>query len=473
MNAAETIAANNVASEVAALACSLSVSPKTSPADACATQYITNRGKQLFRRPLSTTEISGLYTVYLAGFQNPYASTPATNSGIELTLTAMLQSPGFLYRTELGDPNDTTSPLPSLTQYEIASGLSYLASASPPDATLMTAATNGTLTTPAALQAQFQRIIATPAGQAQMARFVAQWVGADMVVGLGNSSGPITPTIASEMYSETQAFVENVLFNSTGTLNELLTANYTFLNSDLAQYYGVNGSLGTNFSKIVPSPSQRPTAGLLSQGSFLASSAATGGVPLLHRGHLIRSQFFCQTLPSFASLGLPGFTPPTPPPLSPGETTRQMMTTLIPPVSGNTCYTCHQYFMPMGFGLESYDLFGKFRLTENGGTIDPSGWITDPTSTDPATGTIQNPISPQSTTNFSDSTQLGASLAAEPAVQACFPQQALIFASGRNNVLNNECAIGGLQTQFQASGGNILSVFSNFIQSTQFTLRGR
>jgi hypothetical protein len=469
MNVAETIAANQAAKQVASLGCALSSSPSASPQDPCAVQYITGRGKAAFRRPPTTDEIDGLYSVYLTGFQNPYEGTDAPTSGIQLVIAAMIQSPAFLYRSELGDPNDTTSPTPALTQYEIATQIAYLATAAPPDAPLVSLADAGQLGDPGVIQAQFKRLIATQAGHQQLERFVIEWLGADSVMGLATSSGPLTSSVASDMLTESREFVEHVLFGGTSTLNELLTADYTFVNKDLATYYGIAPADDTaNFNMVNVDPAQR--LGLLSQGSFLTTSASSG-VPLLHRGHIIRSQLLCQPLPSFASLGLAGFTPPQLPKPTPGQTTRDQLTQLIQP--GSPCYTCHQYFMPIGFGLESFDANGLYRTTDNGGPVDPSGQITAPSSVDPATGTILTPACTSSPQGFSTFADLVKRLAADPAVSGCFDEQIMTFSSGRGDLGQDECDLRSAQASFAASGANVLTGFSDAVGSQGFIRRQR
>ena len=125
MNAAEAIATERAAAERAAITCSLSTTPRASPIDTCAQSFIASAGRRLFRRPLTATESSGLYSVYLVGFANPDDGHAAALSGVQTVLAAMLQSPAFLYRTELGDAANTAATVP-LTPYEAASALSYL-----------------------------------------------------------------------------------------------------------------------------------------------------------------------------------------------------------------------------------------------------------------------------------------------------------------------------------------------------------
>jgi len=332
----------------------------------------------------------------------------------------------------------------------------------------LSAASAGQLSSPDSLLAQYNRLMNTAQGHSRIQQFVMEWLGADNIAILGNSSSTLTPQIASYMKTETQNYIENAVFNSTGTLNELLTADYTYVNAPLASYYGINSADSTNnFYKVSASGSLK--IGILSQGSFLASSAASG-IAILHRGDLLRDKLYCQQLPSVASLGLPGFTPPALNPPGPGQTTRQELEQVVQ--KGTACYACHQYFMPIGFALDHFDPFGKFRITENGAALDTSGFVAISNYIDPASGLISDPLH-ATDENFSDYNSFTQVIANDPLVQSCFAKRAMVFVSGRNDVANNECAVSNVQAQFATSGSKVLSGFSAYIQSPSFIQRVR
>jgi hypothetical protein len=469
MTAAETIASNVGPAQMATIAksCTLSQNPSSSTPDPCVMQYVQTEGKQLYRRPLTTTEASGLYAAYLTGFQHPDPGVQPTLSGIQTVIATMLYSPEFLYRTELGDPSDTTSNPVTLTQYEIASAISYTATGGPPDSTLMALADSGLLASAAVYQQQFQRLVDSPDGHAQMAQFVMEWVGADKVTATGGG-GPISATLAQDMITETADTVEQALFSGSGELSELLTANYTFVNADLANYYGISGVAGSTFTKVTQ-PTSQGRMGILGQGSFLTASASTGVRPL-HRGNVMLQQLLCENLPSFASLGLGNFTPPpfqTPPA---GTTTRASLIDII----GTTgvCAECHQNFMYMGFGLENYDSYGRYQSTDNGGTVDASGFVPTSPGLDPATGQILHPES-LTKADFSNFDGMAQSLGQDPRVSQCFAKQIIVYTSGRSDVTNNDCAVRSLQSSFQASNGKVVAGFGAYLQSPQFVQRSR
>src|SRR5262249_44505307 len=130
-------------------------------ARACATTFISTYAQKAFRRPLAQGEIDGLLAVYDAGRETgiDHDVVDRLKSGIEYTLRAILQSPHFVYRTELGDQANAVDGVASLTPYEVASSLSYLLMASPPDSVLLAAAASGELSSPEAIEAQARRLL--------------------------------------------------------------------------------------------------------------------------------------------------------------------------------------------------------------------------------------------------------------------------------------------------------------------------
>jgi hypothetical protein len=469
MTAAETIASNVGPAQLANVkkSCTPSAAPSGASPDPCVMQYVQSEGKVLYRRPLTTTEASGLYATYLTGFQYPDPGVEPTLSGIQTIIATMLYSPEFLYRTELGDPSDTTSNPVTMTQYEIASEIAYAATGGPPDATLIALADSGSLNTATAYQQQLQRLVNSPNGHAQMAQFVMEWVGADTVMATAGG-GPVTAALAQDMITETADTIEQALFSGSATLAELLTANYTYVNADLAAYYGMSGVSGATFTKVTQ-PSNQGRMGILGQGSFLTASAQTGVRPL-HRGKVMLEQLLCEDLPSFASLGLGNFTPPpfqTPPA---GTTTRASLQTIIG--TSGVCAECHQNCMYMGFGLENFDAYGRYQATDNGGAVDSSGFVPRSTDLDPATGQI---INPQSLTEakFTNYASMASVLSQDPRVGQCFAKQIVVYASGRSDIANNDCAVSSVQSSVQASNGTVMSGFGSYVQSEQFVQRSR
>ena len=170
----------------------------------------------------------------------------------------MLQSPFFLYRRELGEPDPSKPGLVRLTQYEIASNISYLLTRSMPDDDLLKAAADNQLRTQQQIDAQVERLLPNPKAREGMQRFMAEWMETSRVADVLKEPKvfDLTDAMRADMARETAALIEDVVFTRNGTLKDLLTADYTFVNASLAKHYGIAGVTGTDFVKA-PWPTTR------------------------------------------------------------------------------------------------------------------------------------------------------------------------------------------------------------------------
>ncbi|HZJ70083.1 MAG TPA: DUF1592 domain-containing protein, partial [Planctomycetota bacterium] len=291
--------------------------------------------------------------------------------GAEAVLAAMLQSPYFLYRRELGAPDSARPGTYALTPHELASGLSYLLTGGMPDDMLLAAADSGALAMPAELDRQAQRLLATPRAQDAAMAFFGPWLqlGRLATTVKDDKVFMFTDALRQAMAGETRAFVTDTLFVRNGTLGDLLTAPYSFLSRDLAMHYGLwdaASSLGTDF-RMVTLPAALRDGGILAHGSILTGHAGPAESSPVQRGKLVRSRLLCQDpLPPPANLD----TMLKPP--SKAETTRAH----IEEHSTNpTCAGCHKMMDPIGFAFEHYDAFGRYRAQDGGMPVDVHGTI--------------------------------------------------------------------------------------------------
>ncbi len=453
---AERVADDRAASELAALACTPESPRPSSPADPCITDYIAKRGKQLFRRPLDTAEIDSLYRSYLDG-------------GLRLLLATMLQSPQFLTRTEHGTPG--THGVTRLTSYELAAAIAYTTTDAPPDATLIQHADDDDLDD-ATIRDEVRRLLATAAGKATLTRFVTDWLATPAVLAVARDDGPITEPLARDMITETRLTVEDVLFAGSGTLDELLTVDHTFANGALADFYGFDGPSGSSFEKVSLAGHARP--GVLGHGSFLAAHA-TPPTTIMHRGNVARTLLFCQSLPPKPSVGLPAeFKAPklTPNPRD-GETRRTQIDRESGDLAGpgTPCYSCHQYFIPLGWAFESFDDYGRSRTEDNGLPVDDSGMIVETESVDPKTGQIVGPNVDITETAFADFPEFTAALAANATVSDCVAEHIFTFAKALSTIAKNDCDVRDFQAAFADNGGNIVEAFIELMGSKYLTER--
>ena len=330
---------------------------------ACAQGFITEFGLRAFRRPLTNVEIGRYQDLYV-----DVARDDGFETGIRWVLTALLQSPHFLYRTELGRRTEAGF---ELTSYEIAAELSYLIWQSIPDDALLDAAATGALLDPAEVDAQARRLLADPKSAGTVQRFTALWLGIDQLSRVTRDAEvypEFTPEVRTAMIEETNRFIGN-LWQSGGTLGDLFLSDHTWVDPRLAGFYGVE--LGEaepgpdGFRRV--SLAGTPYAGILTHGSVLTTHALPTTSSPIHRGLLVRERFLCQELPP----------PPmnlnvAPPPVDPELTTRDRYAQHS---SEPACAGCHNLVDPIGFAFEHFDGVGRYRERDGLHAIDDRGEI--------------------------------------------------------------------------------------------------
>jgi len=207
--------------------------PCVADGQSCASSFIHDMGKKLFRRPLTDTEATSYLARFTAG-----STGGAFEEGLEWVLGRMLQSPHFLYRVELesvGQPANTAVPL---NDYSVATRLSYFLLASTPDPELLAAADAHQLSTPDGVAAQVTRLMKTDAFKSTLNFFHEQWSGWNEVAS-AQKAASITPawdaTLQNSLIHESELFVQSV-FAAGGTYTDLLTAPHTFVNPTLASF---------------------------------------------------------------------------------------------------------------------------------------------------------------------------------------------------------------------------------------------
>lgn len=371
---------------------------------ACATLFIEDFGLRAFRRPLTQDDLDR----YLSLWES-VAREDGFDAGARWVITAMLQSPHFLYRMELGAKGG--DGLYHLTGWERATALSYLLWGTTPDDELLDAAASGALDTDAGLAAQAERLAADPRAQEVIAEFFEDWLDLDRlpIVSRDTTEYPeLTETVRAEMAGETRRLV-NDLAASGATISALLLARHSFMTDSLAAYYGVTPGAGEadaeGFRRV--SLDGERYGGLLSQGSVLTTWALSASSSPVHRGLLVREHLLCQDLPP-----PPSNLNTSPPPVDPSLSTRERYAThATEPV----CQSCHRLIDPIGFGFEAYDGVGRWRSMDGEHPIDATGWIESSPATDG---------------EFDGLMELSALLATSPDVQRCYSRVWFSFAAG-------------------------------------------
>ena len=412
--------------------------------DECAKSFIAAFGKRAYRRPLADEEAARTFAFY-ASMKAPYGFVTA----IRLVIKGLLQSPDFLYRVELGMPSPDEAGAVALSQHEIASRLSYLLWNSMPDDELFALADAGQLSTAAEIAAQARRMLEDDKARPALTNFHRQWLQLGQVDSLEKDPTlypSFNPAVRSLMRSETERFLEGVVLEGDALLETLLRADYSYMNKELADFYGIEGPTGVELEKVSLDPTK--FSGLLTQASVLAVHAKSNQSSPVKRGYFVRQRLYCQTPPP-----PPNDVDNTPPEVDPEATTREKF---AQHTSDPTCAGCHVLMDPIGFGFERYDGVGLWRETDHGLPIDDSGEIL---------------LTKADNGVFHGVVELGERLAGSAEVRACLVTQWFRFAHGRAETKDDRCTMDSLGESFEASGGDIRELLVALTQTDAFLYR--
>lgn len=417
------------------------------PSDSCAKQFVTTFGLKAFRRPLTPEEVTR-YSALLASD----LTGGDFDQGLRLSITAILASPTFLYRSEVGEPQGDGTFV--LTPYEVASALSYLYWGTMPDAALFQAAEKGELKTPEQLKGQAERMLDDPRARDQLTDFATQWLRTDGVLG-SNKDATIYPmftdSVRESLMEEQSRFFADIAFDKKGTFADLFNADYVFANAELATFYGLPGASGAEFTRV-PVSADSGRGGILGLGAVLASHAHSNESSPIRRGLFVRDRLLCQELPA-----PPANLDTTPPGLDPTLTTRARFAKHTEDAS---CRSCHQFIDGVGFGLEGYDGIGMKREIENGIPIDTSGELLGMEGLDSV-----------EVAKFNGTRELGALLSESPTAQACLSLQYYRFARGYSETASDSCSVDRLREQFESENLTIKQLLIAITSLKSLTVR--
>jgi len=420
----------------------------------CADKFVRDFGKRGFRRALTDVDATALMKVYDAGRATGTDGdvTDRFAAGLQYTVTAALQSPEFIFRTELGDAPTPSTAAVNLTPTELASAISYGIIASPPDAMLVSAADSNQLATPEQVGAEVHRLIAAQPDRfkAQVQRFLLDWLGIDFdKPDWANKDKTLypkfSPAAKDALQQETGMFIDD--WTSTGPFfPTLLTSSSTFISQANAPVYGL-ASTSTTLQKQALDPKQR--AGILTSPGFLGTYAHIDSSSPVFRGVAIMRRLLCQEPPP-----VPAMVPPLPPANKTDiKTTRQRFDQHT---SVAFCHSCHSAFDPMGDVFESCDAVGAYRTEENGVAIDSSGGIVGTVSSD---------------AQFGNAIDMVKALAVSPEVHECFARQVYRFSVGRTETDADQCAIQSYTRAFTEKSFDLRELLVAVASSPAFAVR--
>lgn len=394
-----------------------------------------------YRRPVSAQETDRLIKLSLSAMEGGESFEGA----VQIALQAMLLSPNFIYKVE--QPRVATGQeFPLLTDFELASRISYFLWSSLPDKELLSAAWKKELRDPKVLQQQVRRMMADPRATRFVDNFAGQWLTLRKLETIEPNNN-LFPTWNNEIRKlarqETLTFVYEVFRNDQSIL-ELLDADYTYMNERLAKYYGVPGIKGEDFQKV--SMKSQPRRGLLTHASVLTVTSNPTRTSPVKRGKFVLDNILN--------------TPPPPPPpgvpeLEKTKLTGTMRQQMEQHRANAACAGCHKLMDPLGLALENFDGVGLWRVNDRGNAIDSSGTLPTGEQVRHA-GDLISILRKEHSDDFT----------------RCVTQKLMTYALGRGLEYYDKCAVDKILADAKPSNYSFSTIVLGIIQSDAFQRKG-
>jgi hypothetical protein len=404
-----------------------------------AARFILSRfAGRAFRRPVKPDELERLLALY----DQAEKEGDRFEDRVRVALEGVLVWPHFLFRVELDPPGAAPGTSYPVSDYELASRLSYFLWSSMPDDELLAPAGQGRLRQE--LTAQVRRMLADPKSAALVQNFAGQWLTLrklDYVVPDPETFPGFDPDLRSAMVRETELFFDAVLREDRPIL-ELLDADFSFVNERLARHYGIAGVIGLEFRRV-PVPPNR--GGILTQASILTLTSNPTRTSPVKRGKWVLEQI----------MGTP---PPPPPPDVPELPPTKQLTGSLRKVmeehrTNPLCASCHQRMDPIGFAFENFDAIGAWRDRDGAFPVDASGVLPDGRS-------------------FQGPSELKRMLRENSdAFRRCLSEKMLTFALGRGLEYYDRCAVDAILEALDEGGNRLSTLVLAVVQSEPFQMR--
>ena len=398
---------------------------------------------------------------YSGLFLEEAGRTSDFHAGASMVIEAMLQSPHFLFRVERG-ADGPDAP------FELASRLSYFLWDTMPGDELLRTAGEGKLATAEQIEATARRMLEDPRARGAMEEFLAQWMRFDRVLEATRDRRrfrEFNAEVAAAMVEETRRLFDHLVWDDRNFM-EFFTADYTFVNPDLARLYGLPAP-DEEFAKV-EYPADSGRSGVLGHGSFLVLTSKPAETSPTARGLFVRNHFLAQEIPpppAGVNTVLPNITEDAP------MTNRQRLAVHL---NSESCAGCHRLIDPIGLGFEQYNAIGAFqkkmvlqfpadrsdgargrRPTIKELDVDPSGYIQG-----------------MEDSAFSTPRELGRLLAGSRTCQRAIVKQLFRYAFGRQETVNDQPVIDALLARFRDSGFRFRELIVALATSDLFLQKG-
>ncbi len=405
----------------------------------CVRSIIEDFGRRAYRRPLEPSEVDGLESIYnLAA-----AEGDDETEGLKLVIRAVLTSAHFLFRVEIDEDPESLTAHP-LTDFELASRLSYFLWSSTPDDTLLDLAEQGTLGDPKVLAQQVDRMLDDEKSAALVDNFAGQWLFIRALA----SRDPNYLTfpdwdeeLREAMRVEANMFFDAFIADESLSLPELVQADFSYVNDRLAEHYGLTDAGTPTHEKQTFDSGER--GGYLRSGAWLTVTSNPDRTSPVKRGKWILENLLCDE-------------PPPPPPGVEGFTAEDLdgksqAELLEAHRADPACAVCHNAMDPLGLAMENFDGIGAWRTMDKTFPIEPAGELEGKSFETPA--------------EFVDL------LSEDPRFSACAVEKMFIYALGRGPTKADEPYLGEIDDAFRGDGMKLRKLVAQIVTSEPFRYR--
>jgi len=405
----------------------------------CGTATVSALARRLYRRPSTQREVDALLTVFTAATAEQLDYVEA----VRWTLQALLQSPQFLFRME-DELTGTVGQARELTGYELAARLASFIWVSVPDEELLKVAADGSLTTPAVLQAQVTRLLADPKAQRLTRTFIADFSRARFA-----SFEGATDADRLALDESVTATFQDHLWTQHGSMAELFTTTRFVVNQRVAELLGV--TLNGSGLQVVDVGGLPQRVGLMSHPGIIAGMGDRATGSFVNRGKYLMERLFCKNpiaVPAALLTELQNFNADT---TGLNEHERAAIRKTRP-----VCWSCHTQFEPFAFGFSRFDGAGRYlgETDAAGKALALDGWVPTASESD----------SP----HYSDVASYMKILATEPMVQTCMTEHFLAFATSRTSDDQAKVEAERVGHEYLAGGSTLSAMVSAVVGSPLF-----
>jgi mono/diheme cytochrome c family protein len=411
--------------------------------ETCAAQIVKTLSTQAFRRPPTARDIQGLMRFYTDGRKEGNFET-----GISSAIEAMLASPQFVFRIEEARPvavNARAGSATRISDFELASRLSFFLWGTGPDAELLKAAEQGRLSAPGGVDKEVKRMLADPQASALSTRFAAQWLRLNDVEGM-LPDAVLYPyfdhTLGEAFVKETELFFDAIVREDRSVL-DLITADYSYVNERVARHYGIPNVSGPEFRRVTVPDERR---GLFGKGSILVLTSVADRTSPVMRGKWVMEVMLDSPPPP---------PPPDVPPLDAVPNAKDMTVRQQMEIhrKNPVCASCHSKMDPLGFALENFDAVGAWRQTQGDKPIEVDAVLPDGTKFEGPSGLKDVMMSRK-----------------DEFVKA-FTERLMVYALGRGVEAADMPAVRAVSAAAAKDGYRSHSIIMGIVQSLPFTMR--